>query len=82
MQICLRAAGKVMPPFLLCWPTKSEVNAGGMVPVYILLHVNAVQQMAAEEQPDNMSSDAEVRMKQRCVVEFFHKEKVSSADVN
>ena len=78
----MRAAPKVMPPFLLCWPTKSEVNAGGMVPVYILLHVNAVQQMAAEEQPDNMSSDAEVRMKQRCVVEFFHKEKVSSADVN
>ena len=25
-----RAAPKVMPPILLCWPTTSEVDVGGM----------------------------------------------------
>ena len=28
--ICMRAALRVMPPILLCWPTTSEANAGGM----------------------------------------------------
>jgi len=31
--------------------------------------------MAAEGQSDRMESDMEVRMKQRCVVEFFYAEK-------
>jgi len=26
----MRAAVKVMPPILLCWPTMSRVDAGGM----------------------------------------------------
>ena len=26
----MRTALKVMPPILLCWPTTSEVDAGGM----------------------------------------------------
>lgn len=48
----MRTAPKLMPPFLLCWSKKSEVNVGGMIPAYILLHVEAVQQMSAEGQPD------------------------------
>ena len=41
----------------------------------IHLHFATVQQMAAEGQSDKMASDMEVRMKQRCVIEFLHAEK-------
>ena len=39
----MRSALKVMPAILLCWPTTSEVDAGGMaveleLPVNIPLH--------------------------------------------
>jgi len=40
-----RAALKVMSPILLCWPTVSEVDVGGM---------------AVEGQSDTMMSDVEV----------------------
>lgn len=56
----MRAAPKVMPPVLLCWPTTSEAVDGGL---------------AAEGQPDKMTSDLEARVKQRCVTEFLHVEK-------
>ena len=41
-------------------------------PVNVLLHFVAVQQMEAKGQSDNMASDMEVCMKQRCVTEFLH----------
>jgi len=41
----------------------------------IPFHVVVVQQMAAEGQSDRMASDTEVRMKQKCRIEFLHAEK-------
>ena len=37
--------------------------------------------MAAEEQSDQMASDMEVCMKQRCVIEFLHEEKKAPVDI-
>jgi len=57
----MMAARKVIPPILLCWPTTSEADGGGMAiaaepshqhPV----HFVTVQQMAAEGQLDKMAS--------------------------
>ena len=38
--------------------------------------------MAAEEQSDTMVSDMEVCMKERCVTEFLHVEKMASTDIH
>jgi len=38
--------------------------------------------MAAEGQSDRMTSDMEVRMKQRCATEFLHGEKVTPTDIH
>ena len=48
----MRAAPKVMPPMLRCWPTTSEVDVGGMAvevepsrqSCYVLLSCNKWQQ--------------------------------------
>ena len=38
--------------------------------------------MAAERQSDTMASDMEVRIKQRCVMEFLHTEKIELIDIH
>jgi len=38
--------------------------------------------MTAEGQSDKMASDMEVRMKQRCVIEFLHAEKIAPNDIH
>jgi len=38
--------------------------------------------MTAEGQSDKMASDMEVRMKQRCVTEFLHAEKIAPNDIH
>jgi len=38
--------------------------------------------MAAEGQSDKMVSDMEVCMKQRCVIEFLHAEKIAPTDID
>ena len=38
--------------------------------------------MAAEEQSDKKVSDVEMLMKQRCVNEFLHAEKMTLTDIN
>jgi len=38
--------------------------------------------MAAEGQPDQMASDMEVCMKQKCVTEFLHVEIIAHTDIN
>ena len=48
----------------------------------IPLNFVAVWQMTAEEQSDKMASDMEVRMKQRCVIEFLHAEKIAHNDIH
>ena len=80
----MRATSKVMPPILLCWPTMSEANVGGMAAeaetpsTTIPLHVAAVQQRWS----DKMMSDMGVCMKQRCGTEFLHPEKMAPIDVH
>ena len=41
-----------------------------------------MQQMAAEQQPDKMASDTEVHMKQKCVTEFLHVEKMAPTHIH
>ncbi len=41
-----------------------------------------VQEMAAEGQSDKIASDMEVWMKQRCVTEFYHAEKITPTDIH
>ena len=83
----MRAAPIVMPLILLRWPQcqrwmlvvwQKWLN----LPTSILLHFVAVWQMAAEGQSDTMASDMEVCMKQRCVTEFLHVEKMSPTDIH
>ena len=38
--------------------------------------------MTAEGQSDKMASDMEVRMKQMCVIEFLHAEKIAPSDIH
>ena len=75
-----------MPPVSLHWPTTSEVNVGGMAVRTEPSHqysitLVAVRQMAAG-QSDQMVSDVEVLMKQRCVTEFLHAEKMAPTDIH
>jgi hypothetical protein len=47
------------------------------LPVNIPLHFVTGRQMAAEGQSDKMASDMEVHMKQSCVTEFLHADKLN-----
>ena len=40
-----------------------------------------MRQTTAKEQRDTMTCDMEVWMKQRCVIEFFHVEKMALSDI-
>jgi len=73
-----------MPPISLCWPTTSEANVVDMAVEVepsrqYSVKFFSVRQMTAEGQRDKMASDMEVRMKQRCVIEFLHAEKIKIA---
>ena len=52
------------------------------LPTNIPLHFVAVRQMAAEGQSDTMASDMEVRMKERCVLEFLCAEVMAPIDIH
>ena len=41
-----------------------------------------MRQMTAEGQSDRMACDMEVCMKQRCVIEFLHAEKIAPSDIH
>ena len=41
-----------------------------------------MQQMTTEGQSDKMASDMEVRMKQKCVIEFLHVGKIAPNDIH
>ena len=59
---------KVMLPTLLCWPTVSEVDVGGMaveVEPSCQYFSMFCCQMAAEGQSDKIMFDMEVQMKQK-----------------
>ena len=38
--------------------------------------------MAAEGHSDTMASDVEVRMKQKCIIEFLHAEIIAPTDIH
>jgi hypothetical protein len=52
------------------------------LPDNIPLNSGAVRQITAEEQSDKMASDMEVRMKQMCVNEYLHAEKIAPIDIH
>ena len=52
------------------------------LPASIPLHVVAVVPMAAKGQSDRMVSGMEVYMKQRCVTECLHEEKMTTTDIH
>jgi hypothetical protein len=52
------------------------------LPANIPLNFVAVQQMTAEGQSNKMTSDMEVRMKQRCVIEYLHAAKSAPSDIH
>ena len=60
----MRAAPKVMPPILSCWPMMSEMDVGGMAvevePVY--QYPVTFCAMAAEGQSDKVTSDTKERV--------------------
>ncbi len=66
-----RAAPKVMPPILFCWPTMLERDVDGMAVKiepshqcsHVPLHLIAMRQKAAEGQSDKMAPDMAVHMK-------------------
>jgi len=58
-------------------------SRGWTFPAIIPLNFVAVRQMAAEVASLNkMASDMEVRMKQRCVIEFLREEKIAPNDIH
>ena len=78
-----------MPPILFCWPALSGTNVGGTAvevkpshqcPTTCCCVTDAG--VVAEGQSNRIASDVEVLMKQRCVTEFFHAEKVVPTDIN
>ena len=52
------------------------------LPANIPLNFVSVRQMTAEGQSDKMASDMQGRMKQRCVNEFLHAEKIAPNDIH
>ena len=51
------------------------------LPASIPLHVVTMWQMAAEGHSDKMTSNVEVHMKQRCVIEFLRVGKMAPTDI-
>ena len=79
----MKTALKVTPPILLCWLVMSEADVGGMavevasspsIPLLMWL-------MVAEGKFDRMASDMEMSMKQNCITEFLHMEKMALIDI-
>ena len=82
-----KAVPKVMPPILLRLPTTSEANVVDMAVEIEPFRQYSVKfccraTKTAEGQSDRLASDMEVRMKQRCVTEFLHAEKIAPNDIH
>jgi len=79
----VRAASKVISPILLYWPVTSELDDGDVAfsPIfhYILLQCDRWQQ---RDSLTKTVSDMEVWMKQRCVTEFLHVEKITPTNIH
>ena len=77
----MKDASKIMPPISLCWPMMSEADGGMAIEVEpsqqysvtCCCHVTDGSRGAS----GRMAADMEMRVKQRCVFEFLHAEKLS-----
>ena len=87
-RICARAALKILPPILLCWPTTSEVNVGGMAvevepshqyPITCCCYVTDGSRGAIWQKGIWHGS---VCMEQRCGTKFLHAEKTVPIDIH
>jgi len=81
----IRAVLKVALPILFCWPTTTEADIGDAAVDSVfppIFHVVAMWQMATEGQNGKTVSDMEVLMKQRCILEFLHMEKMAPTDIH
>ena len=83
----MRDAPKVMLPILLLWPTRSEVDIGGMTVVTEPSHRYSITfystwQLTAERHSDKTVSDMEACMRQTCGTEFPYEEKVALSDIH
>jgi len=52
------------------------------LPTITALHFVAMWQMAVQGQPDRMTSDMELCLKQRGEIEFLHAEKIAPTDIH
>ena len=82
----MRAAPKVMHPILLYQPKTSDANVGGMPVEVEHFHQCPVTCCCVTGGSRGavwqMVSDMEVHMKQRCVTEFLHVEKMALIDIH
>jgi len=83
----MRYAPELTCPILFCWLIISEADVSDVAvesepsqqySVPFCCHVTG----GSNRQSDSMASDMEVRMKQRCVTEFFHVEKMAPIDIH
>jgi len=78
---------KIMHLILLCCPMMSEVVVGGITAEVEPSHQYSIifccrVKIATEGHSDKMSSDMEMHMKPRCVIEFVHMEKMAATDIH
>ena len=81
------AAPKVTTPVLLCWPMTSGADVSGTAVEVEPLHQCSITfyccaTNGSRGNADKMVSDVEVWMKQRCVTEFLHAEKMAPAGIH
>ena len=73
-----------MPPILLCCPTMSEEDVGGMAVEVEPSHPYSIMfcQCVAEGQSDKLVSDMETHMNQRYGTDFLHEEKIAPPGIH
>ena len=81
-NITMRIVPKVISPILLHRTTTSEVDAGRMAVEGESSHLPYILLPHDEGQDVKMASDVEVKMKQRCVIEFLYAEKMALIDIH
>ena len=83
----LRAALKVMPLIVWCWPMSSEADVGGVAVGVEPSHQYSMTCYCRVTDGSrgavrHSGSDVEVHMKQRCVTELLHVETMSPTDIH
>ena len=71
-------APKVMPPILFGWFMTSEANVGGMAVEVEPSHQYPITCCCRVTDGSRGASDMEVYMKQKCVIELLHTERIGT----